>query len=136
MKDMRKTDWLICIALPCLVYFAYQMFREPFITVSSVIVEPAKAGEDPNVTYATEVHRNQRAKWHVEIVGTDCKGEGWAPYKKGSHVRDWKLIAEYIEGDPKDCNLPPGAYPMKTWYTWIFGLRYHRAPPVVVEFTE
>ena len=119
----------IWIVILIVAWLGFELFRTPFLTVDNVAVERSVEGTDPHVSYIRTVHRSQTATWSVDIVGTECHGEGVAPYEKGSQALDWLLYAQYMEAE---CSLPPGVYAMLTCYEWLWGLRKHCAPPVAV----
>ena len=118
--------WLVVLMVG---WLAFELAREPFITVNDVTVSRSIEGEDPQVSYVTTVHRRQTATWTVDLVGTDCRGEGNHTYLTGSRGQDWRLYEQYLE---TQCRPSPGAYAMLTCYQWLWGLREHCAPPVVV----
>lgn len=123
----------LCALLIVIGWVTFEMVRPPFITVDSVTVERAIVGTDPQVAYIRTVHHKVRARWTVDIVGTDCQGTGVNDYPSGSNAYNWLLFAEYME---TTCTLAPGAYAMVTCYHWLFGLRSHCAPPVALVFRE
>lgn len=111
---------VVMVASLILGYIAFEPYwRQPFIEIKRVDVEPAPVGIDPHVVYARHIRETTQAVWSVELINTGCAGSGKATYRAGIESLNWLLFADYIEQPMAgDCALAPGTYSMLTCYHW------------------